>query len=94
MESRDNRHPRRRAPQAARAPQREARAIAIALPSGEERQEHQTHEQEGREAARGGPGLFACFEANERRRIRAVSDARLVLILGPWPGEGHPSRER
>lgn len=85
----------------------EARAIAIALPGGEEMQEHQTHEaaflhvvqgeieieQDGREAARGGPGLFACFEANERRRIRAVSDTRLVLILGPWPGVGHPSRE-
>lgn len=86
----------------------EARAIAIALPSGEEMQEHQTHEaaflhvvegqieieQDGRGAARGGPGLFACLEANERRRIRALSDARLVLILGPWPEEGHPSRER
>jgi hypothetical protein len=24
--------------------------------------------------------------------VRAISDARLVLVLAPWPGEGHPSR--
>jgi hypothetical protein len=24
--------------------------------------------------------------------VRAVSDARLVLVLAPWPGVGHPSR--
>jgi hypothetical protein len=22
--------------------------------------------------------------------VRATSDARLVLTLAPWPGEGHP----
>jgi quercetin dioxygenase-like cupin family protein len=39
----------------------------------------------------GGPGLLAHFEPNERRTITAVSDARLVLLLAPWPGVGHPS---
>jgi quercetin dioxygenase-like cupin family protein len=83
----------------------ETRAIAILLPEGEELQEHQVHErtylvvvdgeiaisQDGREVSRG-PGLLAHFAPNERRTIRAVSDARLVLVLAPWPGEGHPSR--
>jgi quercetin dioxygenase-like cupin family protein len=82
----------------------ETRAIAIHLPAGERLQEHQVHErtylivvdgeieisQDGR-AASGGPGLLSHFAPNERRTIQAVSDARLVLVLAPWPGEGHPS---
>jgi len=40
----------------------------------------------------GGPGLLAHFEPGERRTVRAVTDARIVLLLSPWPGVGHPSR--
>jgi quercetin dioxygenase-like cupin family protein len=83
---------------------KEARVIAINLPSGEQMQEHRTHErayvfvvsgaidvgQDG-ETVSGGPGFLAQFEPNEDREITATDDARLVLILGPWPGEGHPS---
>ena len=83
----------------------ETRAIALELPAGEELQEHQVHErtylvvvsgevevsQDGA-AQRGGAGLLAHFAPNERRTVRAVSDARIVLVLAPWPGEGHPSR--
>jgi quercetin dioxygenase-like cupin family protein len=83
----------------------ETRAIAIHLPSGEQLQEHQVHErtylivvdgeveisQDGRSVS-GGAGLLGHFEPNERRTIQAVSDARLLLVLAPWPGEGHPSR--
>jgi quercetin dioxygenase-like cupin family protein len=85
----------------------ETRVIAINLPAGEELQEHQVHERawlmvasgeveidneaEG-EGVSGGPGLLAHFEPNERHEVRARSDARLVLLLSPWPGEGHPSR--
>jgi quercetin dioxygenase-like cupin family protein len=83
----------------------ETRAIAIALPAGEQMQEHQVHErtymivvdgevqisQDGHSVA-GGPGLLSHFEPNERRTIEAVTDARLVLVLAPWPGAGHPSR--
>jgi quercetin dioxygenase-like cupin family protein len=83
----------------------ETRAIAIHLPAGEQLAEHQVHErtylvvvdgevsisQDDREVS-GGAGLLAHFAPNERRTIRAVSDARLVLVLAPWPGEGHPSR--
>jgi len=83
----------------------ETRAIGIHLPAGEELQEHQVHErtylvvvdgeisisQDGGTTS-GAAGLLAHFAPNERRTIRAVSDARLVLVLAPWPGEGHPSR--
>jgi quercetin dioxygenase-like cupin family protein len=83
----------------------ETRAIAIRLPAGEELQEHQVHERaylvvaegeievdgDGR-TERGGPGFLAHFGPNERHAVRATADARVVLILSPWPGVGHPSR--
>jgi quercetin dioxygenase-like cupin family protein len=84
----------------------ENRAIAILLPAGEELQEHQVHERaylfvadgeieisaDGRKVT-GGAGLVTHFEPAERHAVRAVSDARLVLVLSPWPGVGHPSRQ-
>ncbi|MBA2428894.1 MAG: cupin domain-containing protein [Thermoleophilaceae bacterium] len=83
----------------------EARAIAIHLPGGEEMQEHRTHEaayvvvvdgeveiEQGESSTSGAAGFVAYFDANEDRRILARSDARLLLVLGPWPGQGHPSR--
>jgi quercetin dioxygenase-like cupin family protein len=82
----------------------EARVIAINLPAGEALQDHQVHERaylvvaagevevdEGGETATGGPGFLVHFHANERHEVRAKSDSRIVLILAPWPGEGHPS---
>jgi quercetin dioxygenase-like cupin family protein len=85
----------------------ETRAIAILLPAGEQLQEHQVHERayvvvldgeveidQGAETVTGGCGLLAHFEPGERRTIRALSDARIVLVLAPWPGAGHPSQPR
>jgi quercetin dioxygenase-like cupin family protein len=83
----------------------ETRAIAIHLPRGEELQEHQVHErayllvadgeieilQDGTRVS-AGAGSLSHFAPNERRAVHAVSDARLVLVLAPWPGVGHPSR--
>ncbi|MEA2309083.1 MAG: hypothetical protein QOG41_2552 [Thermoleophilaceae bacterium] len=82
----------------------EARVIAIQLPAGEELQEHQVHERayllvaegeievdgEGNTES-GGPGYLAIFDPKEPHEVRAKTDARLVLILAPWPGAGHPS---
>jgi redox-sensitive bicupin YhaK (pirin superfamily) len=83
----------------------EGRAIAIQLPAGEALDEHQVHERawvvvvsgqvelvdvDGATVS-GGPGLFAEFDPNERRVVRATEDARVLLILTPWPGVGHPS---
>jgi quercetin dioxygenase-like cupin family protein len=83
----------------------ETRAIAINLPAGERLGEHETHERgwlvvaAGRievehdgSTVEGGPGLLAHFAPRERREVRALEDSRLLLILAPWPGEGHPSR--
>jgi quercetin dioxygenase-like cupin family protein len=33
----------------------------------------------------GTTGFLAHFEPNERRTIRALTDARLALVLAPWP---------
>jgi redox-sensitive bicupin YhaK (pirin superfamily) len=82
----------------------EGRAIVIELPAGERLQEHQVHERawllvvsgtievDGAETVNGGSGLLAAFDPNERREVRATEDARLLLLLSPWPGEGHPSQ--
>ena len=83
----------------------ESRAIVVSLPAGEELQEHQVHERtyltvasgeveidQDDTTVSGGPGLLAHFEPGERRTVRAVTDARIVLLLSPWPGVGHPSR--
>jgi redox-sensitive bicupin YhaK (pirin superfamily) len=83
----------------------ETRAIAIHLPAGEQLAEHQVHERtylvvvdgeveimQDERSVSGGAGLLSHFAPGERRTIRAVRDARLVLVLAPWPGEGHPSR--
>ena len=82
----------------------ETRAIAIQLPAGEQLQSHQVHERsylivvageveisQDDGSVSGGAGLLAHFMPNERRTIEAITDARLVLVLAPWPGEGHPS---
>jgi quercetin dioxygenase-like cupin family protein len=82
----------------------ETRVIAINLPGGERLQEHQVHErawlvvadgevevEEGEQTVAGGPGLLVHFEPNQRHEVRATKDARLILLLSPWPGEGHPS---
>ncbi len=82
----------------------EARVIVIDLPAGEELQEHQVHEHahvfviDGEvqidgdgEVVSGGAGLLVHFEPAERHSVKALSATRLVLLLAPWPGEGHPS---
>jgi hypothetical protein len=45
---------------------------------------------QGEETISGGPGLLAVFDPAERHAVRARSDARLLLVLAPWPGAGHP----
>jgi quercetin dioxygenase-like cupin family protein len=88
--------------------EQEGRAIVIHLPAGERLQQHQVHERawifvvDGTveiEAADGstveaGPGCLALTDPKERHEVRATSDSRIVLVLAPWPGEGHPSQPR
>jgi quercetin dioxygenase-like cupin family protein len=84
----------------------EARIIAIHLPAGEALKEHQVHEraylfvvegtievQSGEGTETGSVGYLAHFDPKERHEVRATEDARLLLVLAPWTGEGH-SRDR
>ena len=93
------------APQVLRSDDGAARAIALLLPAGEELQEHEVHEHaylvlvdgevelaEGGESRAAGPGTVVHWNPQERHEVKATSDARLLLVLAPWPGEGHPRR--
>lgn len=82
----------------------DARTILLHLPGGEELQEHEVHERarvlvvdgdievaeaDGGSTSAGSGHLFE-FEPGERRTIVARSNARLLMVLSPWPGDGHP----
>ena len=42
------------------------------------------------ESARGNAGLMVELAPRERHEVLALSKARLLLLLAPWPGPGHP----
>lgn len=81
-----------------------ARVIALDLAAGESLTDHEVHERAwvsviygaievGTAAgvrASGGPGLLIEFAPAERHEVSAISDTRLLLLLAPWPGSGHP----
>lgn len=82
----------------------DARTIVLHLPEGEEMQEHEVHERarvlvvDGQvdvntpdgDSANAGAGHLFEFAPGERRTMVARSDARLLMVLSPWPGDGHP----
>jgi quercetin dioxygenase-like cupin family protein len=35
------------------------------------------------------PGTVVTFDPGERHAVRGVEDARLLLVLAPWPAGGH-----
>lgn len=81
-----------------------ARAIVLDLAAGESLADHEVHERAwvividgaidvataAGEHAEGGPGLLIEFAPAERHEVIASSNARLLLLLTPWPGTGHP----
>jgi quercetin dioxygenase-like cupin family protein len=81
-----------------------ARAIALDLAAGETLSEHEVHERAWilviggtievttatGERTSGNGGLLIELAPGERHEVRASSDARLLLLLTPWPGSGHP----
>lgn len=82
----------------------DARAIVLEIPAGESLSDHQVHERawvtviDGEvEVATtdggtvtGGCGFTVEFAPGERHAVLARSTARLLLLLTPWPGRGHP----
>ena len=80
----------------------EGRALMIRLEPGQELGDHQVKEYayvvvlEGRVRLGGGEGAvqaeagtLALYEPDERRTIASPDGARLLMLLSPWPGEGH-----
>ena len=81
-----------------------ARVIVINLPEGEELQDHRVHERTfllvvdgtvelqtpGGDTETAGPGTLAELDPGEEHEVRATGNSRLLLILAPWPGDGHP----
>lgn len=82
----------------------QARAIVLDLQKGEGLPDHEVHERawlivltgevefSSSDGGRvtGGSGLLVEIAATERHEVLARSDARLLLLLTPWPGPGHP----
>src|SRR5690349_8367511 len=84
----------------------EGRAIVINLPKGEQLEEHQVHERawvlvidglvgittpDG-EDAEGPTGLLAISDPAVRHEVTALEASRILLVLSPLPGDGHPSQ--
>lgn len=81
----------------------DARAIVLEIPAGSRLEDHEVHERAfvivcsgsiemraGDETVDAQPGHLFEFEPAERHEVEAKSDARLLLLLTPWPGAGHP----
>ena len=74
----------------------------IDLQAGESMGEHQVHENAIVEVVSGrveveadgrsvecDAGSLVVFEPGERHAVRSIEASRLLLVLAPWPGEGH-----
>jgi quercetin dioxygenase-like cupin family protein len=79
-----------------------ARAVLVVLRPGQELGEHQVRENawvvvvagvvevvSGGETRQAGPGSLLRFDPAERHSLSAPDGARILLVLTPWPGEGH-----
>lgn len=80
----------------------EGRAVLIGIDPGQELGQHQVKErawlvvvegdvtiEAGGRSLAGRPGTLATFDPDERHSVRSDSGARVLLLLAPWPGDGH-----
>jgi quercetin dioxygenase-like cupin family protein len=80
----------------------EGRAVLIGLEPGQQLGDHQVKEHafvvvvEGTARIKAGDdeleadaGTLVAFEPDERRVVSSDGGAKLLLLLAPWPGEGH-----
>jgi quercetin dioxygenase-like cupin family protein len=80
----------------------EGRAVLIGLLPGQKLGDHQVKEHAfivvvdgtaridaGGETLEADAGTMVAFDPDERRIVASESGAKLLLLLAPWPGEGH-----
>ena len=80
----------------------EGRAVLIGLNPGQKLGDHHVKEhtfivvvdgnaqiQAGDETLDADAGTLVAFEPDERRAVATESGAKILLMLAPWPGEGH-----
>lgn len=96
-----------RSPEVLHSQEGESRVVAIHLQPGQELGDHQVKEaallvvvdgrvriEAGDESIDAGAGTVFRFEPDERHSVAADGEARVLLVLAPWPGEGHYRGER
>ena len=80
----------------------EARAVLIGLKPGQRLGDHQVKEaallvvvdgvvavEADAERVSAGSGTVFRFDPDERHSVSSESGAKLLLVLAPWPGQGH-----
>jgi quercetin dioxygenase-like cupin family protein len=80
----------------------ECRLVALDLGAGEELPDHHVRERAvvqvisgrvaidaARETVECEAGTLVTFDPGERHAVRGLEDARLLLVLAPWPAAGH-----
>ena len=80
----------------------EARAVVIVLTPGQRLGDHQVKENAwitvlagsatvsaGGDTVEAAPGMLFRFDPDERHSLTSDEGARILLLLAPWPGEGH-----
>ena len=80
----------------------EARAVLIGLHPGQELGDHQVKEhaflvvvdgsaqiEAAGETLEAAAGTLVAFEPDERHIVASDAGAKILLLLAPWPGEGH-----
>ncbi|HET7571351.1 MAG TPA: cupin domain-containing protein [Gaiellaceae bacterium] len=85
----------------------ERRVVLLGLEAGQSLDEHQVKEsalvlvldgevrvEAADESVDGRPGTLVRFGPDERHSVTADADARLLLLLAPWPGDGHYRGDR
>jgi quercetin dioxygenase-like cupin family protein len=79
-----------------------ARAVLLVMQPGQQLGRHQVKENAwltvldgeieltaGDETSTAGPGVLVHFVPDEQHALRAPAGARVLLLLAPWPGDGH-----
>lgn len=91
-----------RSPHVLHSQEGQARVVAIHLQPGQELGDHQVKEaalllvvdgrvrvEAGDESVGGAPGMLFRFDPDERHSVSADGEARVLLVLAPWPADGH-----